>query len=63
MLNIERVLRNKGMTQGDLAKRLGVSVQAVNSAVCGRSNPSKKLLQRYAKALNVTIEDLFDDFL
>lgn len=63
MLNIERVLKNKGMTQNDLAMRLGVSVQAVNSAICGRSMMSDKLVRRYADALDVGIEDLYDDFL
>ena len=63
MLNIERVLKNKGMTQGDLAKRLGVTVQAVNSVICGRSMASERLLNRYADALDVEVSDLFDDFL
>lgn len=63
MLNIEGVLREKGMTQGDLAKILGVTVQAVNSVVCGRSVASGKLLKRYASALEVDVNDLYDDFL
>ena len=63
MLNIERVLKNKGMTQGDLAKRLGVTVQAVNSVICGRSMASERLLKRYADALGVEKDELYDDFL
>lgn len=63
MLNIERVLKEKGMTQGELAKRLGVSTQAVNSIVCGRSIASDKLLKRYADALDVDMNELYDDFL
>lgn len=63
MLNIERVLKEKGMTQGDLARLLGVSVQAVNSVVCGRSVASGRLLKRYADALEVDVNDLYDDFL
>ena len=63
MLNIERVLKEKGMTQGDLARLLGVSVQAVNSVVCGRSVASDRLLKRYADALGVDKEELYDDFL
>lgn len=63
MLNISRVLREKGMTQGDLAKILGVSTQAVNSVVCGRSLASGKLLKRYADALEVDVNELYDDFL
>ena len=63
MLNIERVLRDKGMTQGDLARKLGVSTQAVNSVVCGRSVASERLLKRYADALGVGVDELYDDFL
>lgn len=51
------------MTQKDLARQLGVSVQAVNSAICGRSIPSDKLLTRYARVLQVKKEELYDDFL
>ena len=63
MLNIERVLKEKGLTQGELARRLGVSTQAVNSVVCGRSIASKKLLKRYADVLGVEENDLYDDLL
>ena len=63
MLNIERVLKEKGMTQGDLARKLGVSTQAVNSVVCGRSIASGKLLKRYANALEVDVNDLYDSYL
>ena len=63
MLCIDKILRKKGMTQQMLADRLGVSVQAVNSVVCCRSNPSEKLLSRYAKTLGVGMDELFDDFI
>ena len=63
MLCIDRVLRRKGMTQGDLARMLGVSVQAVNSVVCGRTIPSQRLMERYAGALGVAVDDLYDGFL
>lgn len=63
MLNIERVLKQKGMTQGDLAVILGVSTQAVNSVICGRSVASDRLLERYADALGVEKDELYDDFL
>ena len=51
------------MTQADLARMLGVSVQAVNSVACGRSVASGKLLKRYADALEVDVNELYDDFL
>lgn len=63
MLNIERVLKEKHMTQKDLAVRLNVTVQAVNSVICGRSLPSDRLIERYADALGVTKDRLYDNFL
>lgn len=51
------------MTQHELAGMLGVTVQAVNSVVCGRSNPSERLIDRYARALDVPRERLYDDYL
>lgn len=61
MLIIEEILRKKGMTEGDLAAKLGVSLQSVNSVVRQRENTSIKKLQRYADALGVGISELFDD--
>lgn len=61
MLIIEEILRKKGMTEGDLAAKLGVSLQSVNSVVRQRENTSVKKLQRYADALGVGISELFDD--
>lgn len=49
------------MTEGDLAAKLGVSLQSVNSVVRQRENTSVKKLQRYADALGVGISELFDD--
>ena len=63
MLNIERILKDKGMTQQDLADRLGVSVPAVNSVICGRRIPSESLLKKYAEVLDVEKDDLYDGFL
>ena len=49
------------MTEGDLAAKLGVSLQSVNSVVRQRENTSLKKLKRYADALNVSVSELFDD--
>ncbi len=50
------------MTEKDLAAKMGVSCQSVNSVVRCRENPSVKKLKRYADALGVGIGDLFETF-
>ena len=61
ILCIDDVLRKKGMSEKDLAAKMGISVQAVNSVVRCRENPSVKKLKRYADALGVGIGELFED--
>lgn len=48
-----------GMTQIDLAERLGVSRQTIISIERGRYDPSLPLAFKLATALNATIETLF----
>lgn len=48
------------MTEKDLAEKMGISCQAVNSVVRCRENPSVKKLKRYADALGVGIGELFE---
>jgi DNA-binding XRE family transcriptional regulator len=45
-----------GMTQKDLAARLGVTQQAVAQAERWKSNPTIKLLRRWATACGATVE-------
>ena len=61
VLVIDEVLRKKGMTEKDLAEKMGISCQAVNSVVRCRENPSVRKLKRYADALGVGIGDLFEN--
>lgn len=63
MVDIQEAIRRKGITQRELAMKLGVSVQAVNATVRGRAVPSEKQLRRYAEALKVDIKDLYSDFI
>ncbi len=58
MLRIEEILKEKGLTKGDLAESMGISRQTLHSHLTG--NPSLEILNRIAKALNVTIAELFD---
>jgi len=55
------VLRaERGWSQADLAERLGVSRQTVNSLERGRYDPSLPLAFRIARTFDRRIEDIFD---
>jgi putative transcriptional regulator len=50
---------NGKMTQGDLAKRVGIARQSIVAIEKGNRNPSVRLALRLAKALDAEVEDLF----
>lgn len=64
---MEIVVRNRvkelrtqsGMTQEDLAERVGVSRQTIISIESGRYNPSIMLAFKIAQLFGLTIEDAF----
>jgi putative transcriptional regulator len=49
-----------GMTQQELAERVGVSRQTVISIERGRFRPTVELALRLARALGVSVESLFE---
>ncbi len=57
--NVERFRKNHNYTQEDLADKLGVSRQTINSLEKGKYNPSIQLAFKLAMLFNVTIETLF----
>lgn len=59
MLRIEKILKEKGLTKGDLAESMGVSRQTLHSHLTG--NPSLEILNRISVALNIKISELFED--
>lgn len=52
------LLEEQGVTQTDMALRLGVSQPYVNQLARGRRNPSLDLLRRLSAELGVTMEEL-----
>jgi len=55
-----RLLRAEhGLTQEDLAQRIGVSRQAINALETERHDPSLDLAYRIAAALGVSVELIF----
>ena len=62
MLNRLRELRERhGLSQGDLARRLGVSRQTINAVETDKYDPSLPLALRMAKLFRVAVPDLFID--
>jgi putative transcriptional regulator len=60
MKNRIRVLRaEREWTQADLAERLGVSRNAVNSIENGRFDPSLPMAYRFSDIFDLPVEDIF----
>ncbi len=52
---------DKSWSQGELAKRLGVSRQTINALEKGRYDPSLPLAFKIARLFKLRIEDIFSD--
>lgn len=55
-------LRKNKFTQEELAKKIGLSRQALSNIETGKSVPSLKTVVKIAQALDVPIESLLDSF-
>jgi len=51
----------RSWTQADLAQRVGVSRQSINSIETGKFDPSLPVAFRLAALFDLTIEDIFID--
>ncbi len=58
--NILRILREKGISKADLAERAGVSVSFLNELTHDNANPSLRIIEAIAKALETPLPLLFD---
>ena len=54
--------RNKGITQKELALRIGTKQSVISRLESGRANPSVAFLKRLAQALNSHLEIRFTNF-
>ncbi|MDK2768388.1 MULTISPECIES: helix-turn-helix transcriptional regulator [unclassified Sphingomonas] len=62
MNNRLRILRAEaGLSQGDLARLLGVSRQTVNAVETDKYDPSLPLALRMAKIFGVAVDEIFLD--
>lgn len=57
-LGVKKIRLGKQMSQGDLAKRLGVDPSYISQIERGIGNMSLRKIERLAQALGVSIEDL-----
>ena len=58
-LRILDICKQAGITQKELAERLGLSAVGLSKAING--NPTKDTLEKIANALNVRITELFEE--
>ncbi len=56
---VKRLRRQRGWTQEELAKRVGVAPNTIARIETGNRRPSLTLLERLARDLGVGIADLF----
>ncbi len=57
MIKVERAKKN--WTQADLADKIGVSRQAINSIETGKFIPSTMLALKMAKVFQTKVEEIF----
>ena len=57
--NIKRFRQEKGLTQADLARALGVTCQAVSKWETSANSPDITLIPKLAELFGVSISELF----
>lgn len=57
--NIQRYRRRLGLTQYQLAHKIGVTYQAISKWETGRGTPDISLLPELARVFGCSIDDLF----
>jgi len=62
MLRVKNICKQQGITLKQLAERMDVSPEAVTRMLSDNGNPTLSTLVNIAKALNVQVYELFDDF-
>ncbi len=58
-LNLQRIRRDKGLSQEELAHRSSVHQTYLSGVEGGKRNPSIAVLARIASALSVDVEEFF----
>lgn len=58
---LKQLRKARGLTQKDLAKRVGITQQAIARYEAQERTPSLRVLKRLAKALDVDMVELLND--
>ena len=56
--NLKRIRTEKGISQGDIARSLGVSRGFVSNLENGKTNPTLATITKIAEAIEVTTNEL-----
>lgn len=62
MLQVKSICKQQGLTLKQLAERMDVSPETVTRILSENGNPTLSTLVNIAKALNVEVFELFDNF-
>lgn len=62
MLRVKSICKQQGISLKELAERMGVSPESVTRMLSENGNPTLLTLTGMAKALDVEVYELFDDF-
>jgi len=58
MIYIDEIIKEKGITKTDLAKRMGLSRESLYRIISG--NPTLENIQKLAGAMGVSVSELFE---
>ena len=59
--NIKKLRKSRGLTQVQLADRIGTTQKVITDYETGRSKPPRKRLPQLAKFFNITVDELIGD--
>lgn len=61
-MRIKTIREEKGISQTELAKRMGLERTVLSRYENGKLFPNSKLIEKFALVLNVNIQSLFEDY-
>ncbi|PIQ92251.1 MAG: DNA-binding protein [Parcubacteria group bacterium CG11_big_fil_rev_8_21_14_0_20_39_22] len=56
--NMKKLRLEKGMSQGDICRKLGVDRSYISNVESGKKNPTLSTITKLAKALGVSVGEL-----